>query len=369
MDRIVHAFSGGPTSSAVIRWLADNCRATIVTLTVDVGQAGELDVVRDRALALGAVRAHVIDARDDLAAGFVLPALQVGALTPERAQLAQGIVRAALAKYLVQVAEIEGASTVAHGCRAGADRLQLETCIRTLNPDLIVLAPADAVNFNARQFTVPAQRHIGPPIDNGARSFSERTLLGRLISSVSPDPINGDRGEPSDSLFLTTGLPERTPDAAAYVDISFESGVPVAINGVEMSLVELIQSLETIAGTHGVGRIDIEAPISEHKASRTIYEAPAMTTLHVAYKDLQAFAATGQRDPLSSEVSSTYAALIKGGAWFSPARAPLDALVAKAQQPLSGVSRVRLSKGNCQVVARWSTAGGGHHATTPVALS
>ena len=354
MDRIVLGYSGGLDISVAIPWLAEKYRAEIVTVTMDLGQGKELDDARERALALGAVRAHVLDLRGEFARDFVLPALQAGAVYEDRYPLATALGRPLISKHLVDIARLEGATAVAHGCgtEKGNDAVRIELAVRTLNPDLEVLAPL-ALWDVTKQEKVAFAKKRGIPVPVGADSpySTDVNLWGRSIEyGVLDDPWL----EPPDDVYLLTRSPAEAPDIPAYVEVEFERGVPVAINGVTLSLVELISSLETIAGAHGVGRIDLlENRLGDTK-SREIYEAPAGVLLHAAHNELQKYVTPRDLARLASDVSVRYADLVYNGLWYSPTREALDALVAKVQEQVTGAIRLKLFKGDHRVVGRKS---------------
>jgi argininosuccinate synthase len=354
MDRIVLGYSGGLDTSVAIPWLAEKYRAEIITVTMDLGQGKELDDARERALALGAVRAHVLDLRGEFARDFVLPALQAGAVYEERYPLATALGRPLISKHLVDIARLEGATAVAHGCgtEKGNDAVRIELAVRTLNPDLEVLAPL-ALWDVTKQEKVAFAKKRGIPVPVGADSpySTDVNLWGRSIEyGVLDDPWL----EPPDDVYLLTRSPAEAPDIPAYVEVEFERGVPVAINGVTLSLVELISSLETIAGAHGVGRIDLLENRLGGTKSREIYEAPAGVLLHAAHNELQKYVTPRDLARLASDVSVRYADLVYNGLWYSPTREAIDALVAKVQERVTGAIRLKLFKGDHRVVGRKS---------------
>ncbi len=357
MDRIVLAYSGGLDTSVAIPWLAEKYRAEIVTVTMDLGQGKELDDARERALALGAVRAHVLDLRGEFARDFVLPALQAGAVYEERYPLATALGRPLIAKHLVEIARLEGATVVAHGCgtEKGNDAVRIDLAVRALNPALDVLAPLGLWDVTKQEKVAFAKKR-GIPVPVGADSpyTTDVNLWGRSIEyGVLDDPWL----EPPDDVYLLTRAPREAPDIPAYVEVEFERGVPVAINGVSLSLVELISSLDTIAGAHGVGRIDLlENRLGDTK-SREIYEAPAGVLLHAAHSELQKYVTPRELARLASDVGVRYADLVYNGQWYSPTREAMDALVAKVQERVTGAIRLKLYKGDHRVVGRKSPFG------------
>ncbi len=352
MPRIVLAFTGGLDTSVAIPWLKERYGAEVVTVTLDLGQGRVLEEVRDRALAAGAVRAHVLDVRDEFASGFIVRALKADAVYEDRYPMATSLGRPLIAQKLVDVAAIEQATAVAHGGTAkGNDQIRLEVAVRALNPALTVLSPVHEWGMTvAEEREYARARGIAVPVAEGPYSV-DANLWGRAIQyGVLDDPWT----EAPEDVYTLTKAPADCPDEAAYVEISFENGVPVAINGVEMPILELIGSLGIIAGAHGVGRIDmVENRLAGTKA-REIYEAPAAVVLHAAHKELQKIVMTTGVDRFSRTVSLQYADTIYNGLWFTPLREALDAFIDKVQERVTGVIRMKLFKGDCRVVGRKS---------------
>ncbi|MFI5177419.1 MAG: argininosuccinate synthase [Vicinamibacterales bacterium] len=352
-NRVVLAYSGGLETSVAIAWLAEQYRVEVVAVTLDVGQGKELDDVRERALAIGAVRAHVLDAREPFAGEFVLPALQAGAKYEGRYPLATALSRPLIARHLVEVAKIEGAAAVAHGgTDRGNDQVRLDLSIRALDPTINVIAPAREWNLSPAG-AIDYARARGIPVPAGADSpYSiDTNLWGRSIEcGVLEDPWQ----EPPEEIYGLTKAPSETPDTPAYVEIEFECGVPVKINGVAMSVVELIECLGTIAGAHGIGRVDMVENHLVGTKTREVYEAPAAIALHAAHGDLQALVTPRDLERLTADLGVKYADLVYNGLWYTPTREAIDALVAKVQERVTGTIRLKLFKGDCRVVGRKS---------------
>jgi argininosuccinate synthase len=354
-ERILLAHAGGLDTSVAIAWLAEEYGAEIITVTLDLGQGGELDEVRGCALASGAVRAHVLDVRDEFAGDYILPALLAGATYEGRYPLGTALAHPLIARKLVEIAAIENAGAIAHGCAdQGNDQVRLERSVRALNPAVRIIAPARVWGMTrpeslayaqARRVAVPAAPHGPYSIDSN--------LWGRSIAcGVLEDPWQ----EPPQEIYRLTRQPAAAPTAPAYVEIAFERGVPVAVNGVAMGLVELIESLTTIAGGHGVGRIDMVENLVAGIKSREIYEAPAAVVLHAAHQELTSFVSSRDLDRLTRELSVKYADLVYNGLWFTPMREALDAFTAKVQERVTGVVRVKLFKAAYTVVGRQSAS-------------
>jgi argininosuccinate synthase len=327
--RIVLAFSGSFETSLAIRWLMERHAADVIALTLDFGQGRELEAVRDRALATGAARAHVLDVRDEFAREFVLPSLKADATGPGRLVLAKALTRPLIARKLVEIAEIERATAVAHGGHRGRDGAPaLERLIRTANPAVSVIAPRDEWQMGREEQLAFAAAHgipVRPAADGACRV--EVNLWGRSIACA---------GNPPETVYTLTKAAADCPAEPATVEIAFERGVPKAINGVFMPLLELFASLGTIAGAHGVGRLQADG--------RTC-EAPAALLLHEAHRRIQARATAGDLEGFAEIVSRTYADLICRGQWFMPLREALDAFVEKVQERVNGTVRLKVFKG------------------------
>jgi argininosuccinate synthase len=331
---VVLAYSGGQRSTAAIQWLADRHRADVVTVTIDLGQSGDMNEIRSHALSAGASRAHVIDAREEFAREIVLPSLKAGALSDTRYPMATALTRPLIAKTLVQIAAIENAAHVAHGA-IGRDRRRLAQPISTLNPALKEIACAEEEGFTAPQRDPAANR-----IDDN--------LWGRTIGRRDDD----GSAEPDESLFKVTKRLDEAPVKPAHVAIEFERGAAVGINGVTMRLGELIESLQTIAGEHGVGRLDRIKVKADGTRSRAFYEAPAAVVLHLAHAELWRYVSSESQQRFDTAVSAAYVEAIDRGEWFDPLRTGLDAYVNATSEQMTGTIRVRLLKGAAQVVGR-----------------
>ena len=353
MKRIVLAYSGGLDTSVAIRWLAEKHQAEIIALTLDLGQGQELTDVRERALAVGAVRAHVIDAREEFARDYVLPALQARAVYEERYLLASALGRPLIARHLVAIARMEGAVAVAHGCTGkDNDQVGLDVAVRSLDPSLELIAPARVWGMSRPDEIEYARVHNIPvPVTIASPYSVDSNLWGRSIEcGVLEDPW----AEPPEEIYTLTRPPQQCPDEPAYIDIDFERGVPVRANGIDMPLLELIESLETIAGAHGVGRIDmIENRLMGIK-SREVYEAPAAVVLHAAHSELEKFVIARDLERIKHEMGRTYADVVYNVLWFSQTREAIDAFVAALQPRVTGTVRLKLFKGDCRVVGRRS---------------
>jgi argininosuccinate synthase len=356
MDRIVVAYSGGLDTSVAVPWLAERYGAEIVTVTMDLGQGTELEEVRDRALASGAIRAHVLDVREEFVRDFVLRALKADALYEDKYPLATALARPLIAQKLIEIAEIEQATAVAHGCSGkGNDQVRLEVTARALNSSIRVLAPAREWGMTrGEEMEYARQRNVPVPATVESPYSTDFNLWGRAVDcGALEDPWH----EPPEDIYTLTKSPRECPDEPAYVEISFERGVPTAINGVAMPMLDLIASLGTIAGANGVGRIDLIENRLVGIKSREVYEAPAAVVLHAAHEELQKLVTTADLDRLCRDISQKYADLVYNGLWFTPTREAMDGFVDKVQERVTGVIRLKLFKGDCRIVGRKSPFG------------
>jgi argininosuccinate synthase len=271
---VVLAFSGGARSTAAVSWLAKHHQADVVTVTLNLGQSGDMAEIREFALSAGAVRAHVLDKREEFARDLVLPSLKAGALSDTRYPMATALSRPLIAKTLVEIAAIENAKFVSHTA-TGRDRRRLAQPLATLNPALTEIAVGEEIGFAAELSQEPAAN----------TSRVDDNLWGRTIGR------RGDDGstEPDESLYRKTKRLDDTPARPAHVEVEFERGAAIGINGVTMSLMEMIESLATIAGEHGVGRLDRIKVRADGRRSRAFYEAPAAVVLPLAHASLWRF--------------------------------------------------------------------------------
>jgi argininosuccinate synthase len=344
--KVVLAYSGGLMSSVAIPWLMERRDAQVVAVTVGLGQSADLAEVRARALAAGAVRAHVLDGRDAFVRDHVLPSLRAGALADGRYPLATALGRPLIAGKLIEIARIEDAAIVAHGC-SGRDRARIGNPLRSLDPSLRQIACVEEWGLTADQIAGYADR-LGITPDAPGQDRVDDNVWGRTVGR------RGDQAseEAPEAVFTRTRPLAQTPAQPAYVEIAFERGVPTGINGVAMPPVELIESLSTIAGEHGCGRLERVKNHDDGTRSRALYEAPAAVVLHLAHGELERFVSSDTLEKFSRSVSTAYAEAIERGDWFDPLRAALDASVAATQVRVTGSVRVRLFKGDCRVVGR-----------------
>ena len=352
-DKVVLAYSGGLDTSVAIKWLKEKYSLDVIALTIDVGNERDFSAVRQKALKVGAVKALVKDAKEVFVNHFVFPALQADALYEGQYPLATALARPLMAKLLVDTALEEGASAVAHGCTGkGNDQVRFDVSVNALAPDLKIIAPAREWGMTREETINYAQRYGIPVPVTAASPYSiDENLWGKSIEcGVLEDPW----AEPPAEVFTWTRSPDKAPDEPDYVEIGFEKGIPTTIDGQEMDGVSLIQRLNELAGRHGVGRIDhLENRLVGIK-SREIYEAPAAVILLQAHQALQAMTLSKAQLRFKQKVAGEYADLIYNGLWFTSLHQDLAAYVNSSQRFVTGTVRLKLFKGNLNVVGRKS---------------
>jgi argininosuccinate synthase len=352
-DKVVLAYSGGLDTSVAIRWIKEKYNLDVIALTVDVGNERDFSAIRKKALDVGAIRALVVDAKDSFVSEYVFPALQAGALYEGEYPLATALARPLMAKLLVDVAQKEGASAVAHGCTGkGNDQVRFEVSVSALAPDLKIIAPAREWGMTREQTINYAQRYgIPVPVTVASPYSIDENLWGRSIEcGVLEDPWV----EPPEEVFTWTKPAGEAPNKPDYVEVGFEKGIPVTIDGQQPGGVSLIQRLNELAGRHGVGRIDhVENRLVGIK-SREIYEAPAAGLLLQAHQALEAMTLSKSQLRFKQKVAQEYADLIYNGLWFTALRQDLAAYVRSSQRFVTGTVRLKLFKGSSRVVGRKS---------------
>tara|TARA_B100000530_G_scaffold336927_1_gene293461 strand:- start:1715 stop:2917 length:1203 start_codon:yes stop_codon:yes gene_type:complete len=352
-EKIVLAYSGGLDTSVAIRWLQEHYGADIATLTMDLGGKVDLETARQRALDIGAIRADILDAREEFIDEYVWPALQAGALYEGVYPLATALGRPLIAKHLVRIALEESAFAIAHGCTGkGNDQVRFDVSAIALAPAMKVIAPAREWGMTRDDEIAYAQKNQIPLEINKRSAYSvDENIWGRSIEAG--DLENPWMEPPEDAYAWTVSVPD-APESPEYIEITFETGIPVAINGENLKSVSLVENLNEIAGKHGVGRIDhIENRLVGIK-SREIYEAPAGHVLHQAHKSLEQMCLSKEQTRFKDRVSQEYADIVYNGLWFTAHRENLDAYIKNSQSHVNGIVRTRLHKGTSTVVGRSS---------------
>jgi len=352
-DKVVLAYSGGLDTSAAVRWLKDKYHLDIIAVTIDVGNEKDFSSIKKKALDVGAVKSLVIDGKELFVKYFIFPALQANALYEGQYPLATALSRPLMAKLLVDTAVAEGAVAIAHGCTGkGNDQVRFEVSINALAPDMKILAPAREWGMTREETIAYAKKHgIPVPITVASPYSIDECLWGRSIEcGVLEDPW----AEPPADVYKWTAPPDEAPDEPQYLEIGFDKGIPVGIDGEEMDGIALIKKLNEIAGRHGIGRIDhIENRVVGIK-SREIYEAPAAILLIQAHQALEAMTMSKDQLRFKQKVAAEYADLIYNGLWFSQFNRDLSAYILSSQRYVTGTVRMKLFKGQANVMGRKS---------------
>ena len=354
MSTVVLAYSGGLDTSVAIRWIKEQYNLDVITLTIDVGNDRDLPAIAARAEKIGAVKAMVVDARADFVRYFVWPALQAGAIYEGQYPLATALARPLIGRLLVEVARAEGAVAVAHGCTGkGNDQVRFDVSIQTLAPDLKIIAPVREWSMTRdAEIAYAHEHHIPITVSNASPYSVDQNLWGRSVEcGILEDPW----AEPPEDVYdWTTAADEQKPTEPTYMEITFQHGIPVALNGEEIEGVALIEMLNKVAGAKGIGRIDhIENRLVGIK-SREVYEAPAAVVLHAAHQALESLTLSRDQARFKEMVATEYARLIYNGQWYSALHQDLAAYVSSTQRFVSGTVRVKLAHGHCTIVGRKS---------------
>jgi argininosuccinate synthase len=355
VERVLLLYSGGLDTSVMLKWIQERYGAEVVALTVDLGQPGEdFEIVRDKALRLGALDCFVVDAKEQFAYEYVLPAIKANALYGGGYPLFTALGRPLIAKLAVAKAREAGCDTIAHGCTGkGNDQVRIEATVAALDPGLKLIAPVRDWQMGREEEVAYAREH-GIPIKGGTEvpPYSvDDNIWGR---SSEGGPIEDLAEPPREDVFEIVTPPERAPDAAETIEIEFERGCPVALNGDRLGLVELIERTAEIAGRHGVGIVDhIEDRIVGLKV-RDIYEVPAAQVILAAHRELEKLVGTIHQNNFKPELDRHWGYLVYAGLWYEPLMGDLNAFMESVNEYVSGRVGVRLYKGNVAAVTRES---------------
>ena len=355
VGRVLLLYSGGLDTSVMLKWIQDEYEAEVVGLTVDLGQPGEdFEVVRGKALQLGALDCHVVDAREEFAHGYVLPAIKANALYGGGYPLFTALGRPLLAKLAVEKARESGCDTIAHGCTGkGNDQVRIESTIAALDPEMRVIAPVRGWQMGREEEIRYAREH-GIPVKGGTETppYSiDDNLWGR---SSEGGPIEDIGEPPRDDVFQLVSRPDEAPDEPDDVRVGFERGCPVALDGERMGLVELITRAGEIGARHGIGIVDhIEDRIVGLKV-RDLYEVPAAELILTAHRELEKLVGTIHQNTFKPQLDAHWAFLVYAGLWYEPLLSDLNAFMDSANEQVTGSITVRLYKGSARPVARSS---------------
>jgi argininosuccinate synthase len=360
VHRVLLLYSGGLDTSVMLKWIQDRYDAEVVCLTVNLGQPGEdYAVIEDKALRLGALECHVVDAREQFAHEYLVPAIKANALYGSGYPLFTALGRPLIAKLAVEHARAAGCDTIAHGCTGkGNDQVRIEATVATLAPELKVIAPVRSWQMGreeeiayAREHGIPIKTSPAQGAEAGAPYSIDDNLWGR---SSEGRWIEDLAHAPEDDVFQLVTPPERAPDEPETVTIGFERGVPVELNGERLGLVELLEAAAAIGARHGVGIVDhIEDRIVGLKV-RDIYEAPAAALILPAHRELEQLVGTIHQNQFKPQLDHQWAYLVYAGLWWEPLRADLDAYMESVNERVTGTIGLKLYKGHVRVVTRES---------------
>ena len=347
IKKVVLAYSGGLDTSVIIPWLKENYNnCEVIAVTADLGQGDELDPVHDKALKSGASKCYILDLKEEFIADYVWPVVKAGAVYEKKYLLGTSFARPLIAKRLVEIAEKEGADAVAHGATGkGNDQVRFELSVKALAPQLAIIAPWREWSIRSREDAIDfAEAHNIPIPVTKEHDYSMDRNMWHLSHEGSDleDPWNA----PKDALFIVTNTPETAPDKAEYVELEFEQGVPVAVNGKKMSPATIVENLNEIGISNGVGICDMVENRLVGMKSRGVYETPGGSIIYYAHNELENLCLDRATMSYKQMVGIKYSELVYDGMWFSPLREALAAFVDETQKTVTGTVRLKLYKGN-----------------------
>jgi argininosuccinate synthase len=355
IKKIVLAYSGGLDTSVIVPWLKENYPgAEVVCYTANIGQGDELSGLNEKAVASGALKCVVEDLREEFAKDYLFKLVQSSAIYERRYLLGTSIARPLIATHQVRVAEAEGADAVAHGCTGkGNDQVRFELTFTALNPRLKIIAPWREWHIRSREDALAYAKAHNVPVTATLKSiYSRDSNLWHL--SHEGGPLEDPDCEPPDDMYQLTVSPEAAPDRPEYVEIDFEQGEPVAVNGEPLSPARLVAVLNTIAGRHGIGRVDLVENRLVGMKSRGVYETPGGTLLFTAHRELESICLDRETLHYKDVIGNRYAELVYYGQWYTPLRVALQAFIDQTQLHVSGRVRLKLYKGNAIIAGRTS---------------
>lgn len=354
MNKIVLAYSGGLDTSVILTWLKEKYGCEVITFTADLGQDDELNGLEEKALSTGASKAYIEDLREEFLMEYAFPTMMAGAIYERQYLLGTSFARPITAERQVEIAEMEGADAVAHGCTGkGNDQVRFELTYKALNPRLQVVAPWREWDLRSREDVLAYAAAHNIPVASAARSIYSHD---RNIWHMSHEGgiLENPWSQPDEDMYELTVAPEAAPDEPLYLEIDFREGFPKRIDGVGYGAVELMTRLNEVGGAHGVGRVDIVENRLVGVKSRGVYETPGGTILYVAHRALETICLDRETLHYKDIVAPRYAELVYYGQWFTPLREALAEFVRKTQETVTGSVRVKLYKGSCTVVGRRS---------------
>jgi argininosuccinate synthase len=355
INKAVLAYSGGLDTSVIVPWLRENYGCEVIAFCANIGQGEEeLDGLRDKALASGASKVFVEDLRHEFAQDFLFPMMQSGAIYERQYLLGTSVARPLIAKWQVAIAEAEGADAVAHGCTGkGNDQVRFELTFKALNPTLKVIAPWREWDIRSREDALAYAKKHNVPVTHTEKSIYSRD---RNLWHLSHEGgiLENPAKEPETDMYQWTVAPEEAPDEPELVEIAFEEGVPVSVNGVKLPPAALIEKLNELGARHGVGRIDLVENRLVGMKSRGVYETPGGTILYTAHRELESLCLDRDTAHYKEEIALRYAELVYFGKWYHTLREALQAFILETQKAVTGWVKVKLYKGNVIVLGRYS---------------
>ena len=354
--KVVLAYSGGLDTSIILKWLQTEYGCEVVTFTADLGQGEELEPARAKAELMGASSIYIEDLREEFVRDFVFPMFRANALYEGLYLLGTSIARPLISKRLVEIAAAEGADAVSHGATGkGNDQVRFELAAYALNPDIKVIAPWREWDLSSRTKLIDFAEKNQIPIAKDKRGEAPFSVDANLLHTSSEGKVLEDpAGEAPEYVYQRTVSPEQAPDTPEFVEITFEAGDAVAINGTAMSPATVLTKLNELGGKHGIGRLDLVENRFVGMKSRGIYETPGGTILLEAHRGIEQITLDSGAGHLKDSIMPRYAELIYNGFWYSPEREMLQALIDKSQEHVTGTVRLKLYKGSAMTVARWS---------------
>lgn len=350
MEKVVLAYSGGLDTSIIIPWLKENYGYEVIAYCADLGQAEELENLEPKALASGASKLYIDDLREEFVTEYIWPVLKSGAIYESKYLLGTSFARPLIGKKLVEVAEKEGAVAICHGATGkGNDQVRFELAIKALNPDLKIIAPWRQWNIRSREDAIEYAREHNIPIAQTKEKIYSRDRNLWHISHEGGN-LEDPYSEWKNDVLVLTVPPEQAPDQALYVEIDFEKGIPVAIDGEKMGSVALMEKLNELGGAYGVGIVSLVENRLVGMKSRGVYETPGGTILYLAHRELESLTLDRRTMHYKEQMSVTYGELVYDGNWFSQLKNAMDAFIDKTQETVTGRVRMKLYKGSCNAV-------------------
>ncbi len=353
--KVVLGYSGGLDTSVIVPWLTENYGAEVICMAGDVGQQGGLEGLEAKALETGATTFYGEDLRRPFVEDFVWPTLKIGAVYGRKYLLGTAMARPILAQRQVEIARLVGADALAHGCTGkGNDQVRFELTYAALAPDLKIIAPWREWDIKSREDALAYAHERNIPLEgiDQTKLFSRDENLWHI--SHEGGPLEDPAFEPEESMFLWTLAPELAPDKAEYVEIAFEAGVPVSVNGEALDAVQLLEALNDAGARHGVGRADLVENRLVGMKSRGVYETPGGTLLYAAIKDLESITIDRRAEGLKDEIAQRWADMIYEGRWWTPEREAMQAMSDVLSKNVTGSVKLKLFKGSCAVASRTS---------------